>query len=297
MENERREEFFIKATPIQILSEMWRMNLLKRQLECLQCSRTMKLSKTLRNIDGFVWRCCNATCENYRVRISVRKGSSLESFKISFKTIIKIFTRWCEDQQQFSILRTIAINKTTYLKVTKMIIEKIKMKTTLNHTKLGGVGQTINVDETMLNYKCKSHRGRSPGNRTDALCIVELDNHITRAFACVIPNKKKETLIPLIIENVELGSIIHTDELKSYLSLRSEGFQHLTVCHKYRFVDGLTGAQTQAVESFNNLLKAEIKKRKGVRTNDRADFLVEFVWKFNNRCNRFNALLSLLEVI
>ena len=43
----------------------------------------------------------------------------------------------------------------------------------------------------MLKYKCKSHRGRSPNNKTDALCSVEVTNGITHAFATVIPDKKK----------------------------------------------------------------------------------------------------------
>ncbi len=42
----------------------------------------------------------------------------------------------------------------------------------------------------MLNYKCKSPRGRSPSNRTGALCIAEVDTIIIRAFVVVIPNKK-----------------------------------------------------------------------------------------------------------
>jgi transposase-like protein len=172
----------------------------------------------------------------------------------------------------------------------------MKLDEMTNFKKLGGPGQVINVDETMMNYKCKSHRGRSPLNRTDALCIVELDGHITRAYACVIESKSMATLIPIIMDRVEAGSVIHSDELKSYLILEKLGYEHKKVCHKYRFVDILTGAQTQAVESFNNCLKYEIKLRKGIRTEDRSDFLVEFVWKFNNRFNRLEKLLELIKI-
>ncbi|KCZ79774.1 hypothetical protein H312_02826 [Anncaliia algerae PRA339] len=45
---------------------------------------------------------------------------------------------------------------------------------------LGGSGSIVKVDKTMLNYKCKSHRGRSSGNKIAAICIVEVENNILR---------------------------------------------------------------------------------------------------------------------
>ncbi|KCZ81974.1 hypothetical protein H312_00617, partial [Anncaliia algerae PRA339] len=64
----------------------------------------------------------------------------------------------------------------------------------------GGPGFIVQIDETMLNYKCKSHRGRSPGNITDAMCIVEVGNNICRAYAIVIENKRAEYLLPIICD-------------------------------------------------------------------------------------------------
>ncbi|KAG0441075.1 hypothetical protein DMUE_1312 [Dictyocoela muelleri] len=113
----------------------------------------------------------------------------------------------------------------------------------------------------MLNYKCKSHRGRSPQNRTDALCIVECIGGIQRAYACIISDKKMETIVPIINNVVTPGSIIWTDEHRSYSRL-SDNFEHSTVCHKYEFVNYNTGTNTQAIKSFNNCLKYEIKNQK-----------------------------------
>ena len=124
--------------------------------------------------------------------------------------------------------------------------------------KFGGPDKHVQIDETMLNYKCKSHRGRSPTNRTDALCIVEYNGKITRVFACVIPNKLQSTLVPIICNNVASGSIISTDEHKSYSCLSKFDFTHRSVCHKYNFVDRETGVNTQAVESLNNYVKMAI---------------------------------------
>lgn len=296
MEIERIEEFFIRASKKDALAEMQRLFLLPRTRICEFCERQMRLVEYKQNVDGFVWRCHNTNCVDCRSRVSVRRGSAFEGIKIPFKTVIKIILRWCSEQQQFSILRTINISKRTFLKVIRIFLEKIKGEQLINPIKLGGSGCTVNIDETMLNYKCKSHRGRNPLNKSDALCIIELDGHITKSFACLISNKKRETLIPIILDVVLEGSVVHTDEHRSYFGLSELGFIHKTVCHKYQFVNQLTGAQTQAVESFNNCLKYAIKQRKGVKTVDREEFLLEFVWKFNNRSDRINKLFELLRI-
>ncbi|KCZ79342.1 hypothetical protein H312_03264 [Anncaliia algerae PRA339] len=157
----------------------------------------------------------------------------------------------------------------------------------------GGPGKIVQVDETMLNYKCKSHRGRSSRNKSDALCIVEYDGHITREFAVLIPNKKEDTIILIHCNNVN-GPTIWTDEHKSYSSLTKNGYFHQSVCHKYNFINKINGCNTQAVEAFNNELKLEIKRRKGVLTSSRGDFLKEFTWLFNNKKDRFKRILKMI---
>ncbi|KCZ74196.1 hypothetical protein H311_04840, partial [Anncaliia algerae PRA109] len=73
-------------------------------------------------------------------------------------------------------------------------------------------------------------------------------------------------------------------------------FVYHTVCHKHNFVDKLTQVHTQAIECFNNELKYEIKRRKGVKNNLRKNFLIEFIWFFNHRNDTFNSLLRLIKV-
>jgi hypothetical protein len=55
----------------------------------------------------------------------------------------------------------------------------------------------------MLNFSCKSHRGRSTTNRTDAIVLVEVrDGVVQRVWAEVILNKRKETPLPIICRHV-----------------------------------------------------------------------------------------------
>ncbi|KAG0433907.1 hypothetical protein DMUE_5367 [Dictyocoela muelleri] len=127
----------------------------------------------------------------------------------------------------------------------------------------------------MLNHKCNSHRGPSPDNRTDSLVIVETRGKTIRMFARIIPDKKADTSLPIICEQVVPGSIVHTDEHRCYSRLTQNGFEHMTICHKYNFVNNINNVHTQHVESTNNLIKRPIKNRNGVLTNKRPQFLSE----------------------
>lgn len=58
----------------------------------------------------------------------------------------------------------------------------------------------------MFNYKCKVHSGRSPNNKTDALCFFEVRNKITKVYARVIKNKESADMMPIICEHVIGGA-------------------------------------------------------------------------------------------
>lgn len=142
----------------------------------------------------------------------------------------------------------------------------------------------------------KSHRSRAPSNKTDSFCIIEYENHITRCFAQVIPNKRETTMVPIICSQVATGSIIQIDEHKSYSNWTKFDYTQLTVCHKYNFINRVNNAHTQAIESFHNELKLEIKRRKGTLTNSRSNFLSETCFYFNNRNNYFIEILNLIKI-
>ncbi|KAG0423924.1 hypothetical protein DMUE_6117 [Dictyocoela muelleri] len=267
---------------------------IKNEVICGSCSVHMVLKHYTRNIDGFAWRCMNRDCRSYSKYFSIRAGSFFEHFTIEMKTILRILCSYLSKQPLHSIFSYFG-SPSTVKRILKCFIKKIP-RIDFSHNKLGGPGFVVQVDETMLNYKCKSHRGRSASNRTDALCIVECSSGITRAYAQVIEDRRASTLIPIICSQVAPGSIIWTDEHRSYSQLNSLGFWHDTVCHKYEFINSSTGTNTQAVESFNNEVKYMIKQHKGVLTSYRQEFLNTFCFFFNNKKVLFERGLELLKV-
>lgn len=289
------EVLVIRNTSTENVELCMRMNFLKRERLCESCVNPLKLVKYKRSIDEVAWRCMNSKCLKYKTYFSIRDMSFFQDFNVSLALILRVLCKYASRQPMHSIKLSLDTNKNTVEKILIKLKERIPT-VDFSNNKLGGPGFKVQIDETMLNFKIKSHRGRSPINRTDSLCIVEIDQHITRAFACEIPNKQASTLIPIICRQVASNSIISTDEHRSYSTLGQYFSSHNTVCHKYEFVNSINGVHTQSIESFHNELKLEIKRRKGVLSENRTMFLNEFCFYFNHRNNFFNSLLEIIKI-
>ncbi|KCZ79033.1 hypothetical protein H312_03583, partial [Anncaliia algerae PRA339] len=145
---------------------------------------------------------------------TLRKGSFFEGLTTSFLTTLKLLIRYATKCPRYSMQEYFDLNKNTILKIIQKLVERIP-SVDFSSNKLVGQNKIIQIDETMLNFKCKSHRGRSLNNRSDSLCIIEFENKITRVFAKVIENLNESTLVPIICSQVASNSIIWTDKHRS----------------------------------------------------------------------------------
>ncbi|KCZ78609.1 hypothetical protein H311_00362 [Anncaliia algerae PRA109] len=123
---------------------------------------------------------------------------------------------WLGNANQRLILKELKIFYSFYRKIVNLLLLKIKSENARNPLKFDGVRTLIPIDEIMLNFKCKSHRGRSSGNKSDVLCIIEFKQKISKCFVCLMPNKIIDTLIPIIISLIIQVSVIYTDKHESY---------------------------------------------------------------------------------
>ena len=98
----------------------------------------------------------------------------------------------------------------------------------------------------------------------------------------VVPNVRKKTLQPIIKGNVEAGSMIHTDELKSYGGLSKAGYDHETVNHGAgEYVDG--DCHVNGMEGYWARLKLSIR---GVHVHVSKKHLQKYVKEFEYLYNR-----------
>ena len=84
----------------------------------------------------------------------------------------------------------------------------------------------------------------------------------------IVENRGAEILLPIIQSVVRPGSIVHSDEWRSYRQIQGRtGLSHRTVNHSINFVEPITGVHTQNIESYWNVKKTLIKKMRGCQRN------------------------------
>lgn len=297
MSIEEQLEDISSLNKMQMVQKLMSMEFIRSTMICMHCTIPMILKTTKDSLDGFNWRCLNYTCQKYQTTRSIRCESWLEGIKICPKKILKFLLYWSTGKSQKAILDLIEISKNTISKFRKFIIYKIRTYFERVPIQLGGPGVHVQVDETMLNYKVKSHRGRGPREKVWCLSIVDTSYTPSKCYFEIVENRRAETLLPIIGRIVRQGSIISTDEFSSYLRLGEiNNYVHQTICHKYNFVCPVTGVHTQHVESNNNKLKRAIKEANGLTSVGRELLILEFMFLNHFKQDCYNTICNLLRI-
>ncbi len=145
---------------------------------------------------------------------------------------------------------------------------------------LGGIWQSVEIDETYVGGAHKGgKRGRGADGKTVILGMMDDSEVVTK----VVPNVKRATLMPHINETVIKGSLVNTDELKSYNSLPDHGYRHITVNHGAGQYVGKMGATVNGMEGFWSQLKRAIN---GTHIHVSAKHLWKYAKEAEYRFNR-----------
>jgi len=287
-------EDILKMSQQELVTKLMNDGFIHDSMLCPWCENHMYLKKALAKLDGMEWRCMNTKCTHYQTTYSVRNGSWMADFKFSTKTMYKILLYWSNNIIQKDILRFVDVGRVALYKFRKMIISMISKYFKENPILLGGPGSIVQIDETMINHKIKAHCGRTPCQQVWLLCIVDTSFVPSKGFCCIVENRSAACLLPIISNVVRAGSTIYTDDFKSYLGLSGlNEYSHMSVCHKYNFVDPVTGVHTQNVESFNNKIKRKIKSMNGLDDNSCKMFLQEFMFLDLFKENSYDELIKI----
>lgn len=117
----------------------------------------------------------------------------------------------------------------------------------------------------------------------------------SRIYAEVVPNRHKETILPIIYSNVENESTIMTDEYSAYNDLKKD-YTHATVNHGAKeYVNQM--AHTNGIEGFWSHMKRGIDGiYHWVSKSHLQSYVDEFALRFNTRNfdtqSRFDLILS-----
>ena len=98
----------------------------------------------------------------------------------------------------------------------------------------------------------------------------------------VIRNRRKHQLEDVVTDNVQAGSALYTDSLRSYDRMEARGYIHKVIDHAETYVDGQV--HTNGLENFWSLLKRAIKGTYvSVEPFHLFRYLDEQSFRFNNR--------------
>jgi transposase-like protein len=137
--------------------------------------------------------------------------------------------------------------------------------------KLGSEGGPVETDETFVGpnprkmHKSRLKKLQAIASNSDAkfrsvgktIVMGMLDRNMRQVRAMVIPDVKRSTLQDKILNHVEGGSQVITDDFPSYRYALADKFAHDVIDHTQGYVKGQI--HTQGIENFWSLLKRGLR--------------------------------------
>jgi ISXO2-like transposase domain len=239
--------------------------------------------------------CIHYRCRKYGQRphdetVSITKNSWFENSHLSLERIMIItfnFARGITDYN-FLIRDTSDENHSTSSATINDWLSFCREVTTKwredyeRGRKIGGEGIVVEIDESKIG-KRKYNRGRwIEGKWILGMMEIQTGNVKRRGGELrleICPENKRnaETLLPILHNHIEVGTIICSDLWAGYRRLTALGYEHFTVNHSVEFVNSATGANTQTIECLWSKLKRFLGS--GTKEELLQSHLDEFLWR------------------
>lgn len=195
-------------------------------------------------------------------------------FYVMFK-----FTQTRHGVSAKEVERELGVTYKTAWRMCKMIREH--MAEIDGEDPLGGAGEHVEVDETMVGGVRRGKRGRGAAGKTVVFGMLQRGGNV---MTHVIPNIRQATLHPLIEKHIKPETNIHADELRSYNGLKDLGYNPLRVNHTAKEYVSPEGATVNSIENFWRHLKCGIKgTHVWVSPKYLGTYAKEFEYRFNRR--------------
>jgi ISXO2-like transposase domain len=170
---------------------------------------------------GMRWRCSLERCQKsisiLKVGVYIYfKGTFFDSHKLKVNEILELGYCWLLGMNNLSIQNMTGRSNKTVIAIAGYFRQLVGDSLDLEDTKIGVPGVIVEVDEAKFG-KRKYNRG----HRVDGAWVlggVERTQE-RKVFLVEVPDRKQETLLGLISNHIQQGSIVHTDCFKSYSKL------------------------------------------------------------------------------
>ena len=246
----------------------------------LYCCRVESKIEKDRCQDNEIFRC--SVCHKKK---SIRTGSFFVKSKLKLQVILIIIYYFCTGVQA----KQCAIHLKGYAERKSILqwytycreICSLYLLTDGN-IRLGGDNRVVQIDETFIRGKLKYERGDRKKRTKPSIIFGIIDTTSKQCMIRLVPDRTRDTLLPIIARYVKLGTTIFSDEARMYFTLNQHGYVHRTVKHKeeYKAADG---THTNSIENLWSHLKSKSKQMFGFTSENFPLHLDEFVYKFNKK--------------
>jgi len=228
-------------------------------------------------------------CGGCRKQFTVRTGSVLAESKVPLQKWLMttwILTSHTKGISSVQLAKTLGVTQKTAWFLAHRIRQAFGQKKDV-------LSNTVEIDETFMggesknkhtNKKIKNEHGGTIHTQQPVLGMRERDGKV---MAVVVPNRNKETILPIILGTVEEGSTIMTDEYTAYKDLKHT-HSHFTVNHGAKeYVNKM--AHTNGIENFWSHLKRGVDGiYHWVSKEHLQSYVDEFIFRFNARHDSTN---------
>ena len=272
--------------------------ILPKSVVCDSCTNTLTTVYSIRRYNYFYCKKCNK-------KYSIRKSTFLYNANVSLRKFILLiyifvanYWTWKQIQVETDLSSSDSESETEVREVDKSsvlandTISKYftyfrdaigaEMLANSGYKKIGGPGTTVEIDESMFE-KRRYHRGRILGRRM-LWVLGGICRETKEVFLAICPDNKRDkaTLLPIIKENVEVGTRIITDGWKAYRTLGEEGFVWDWVNHETNFVKpGTKDIHTNRIEGQWHCIKRTLPECGNYKLEC---YLPVYLWK--KKCDK-----------
>lgn len=242
-----------------------------------------------------IWKCYQ---KHDRVKFSLKVGTIFEDSPLGLEKWLPVM--WmlvnCKNGiSSWEIHRAIGVTQ----KTAWFMLQRGRLA--MQGSAGGKLGGDVEVDESFIGGKARNMHakerarkitGRGPEGKAIVAAVLERGGKVR---ASVVGDRRKKGLQALVRDNVETGSNLYSDALKSYEGLEGD-FTHQVIDHAEAYVKGQV--HTNGLENFWSLLKRGLH---GTYVSVEPFHLFRYVdeqaFRYNNRqdmndADRFRAVMS-----